>query len=733
MYRTIFFLWMAWSFIPQTFCQNIDSLKTVLPDTHDSLKATILQQIAFKLLKEEPHVAIAYFTKSVELSTSYRQHALEVDGLSGLAYCYEILQDSTNTKSFYDQTIAKAAAYRLPKKQAKQHTFYGNYLNMTSDVLLALDQYQKANQIYKSLKDTLNIIDCEMRMANAFDVHGDYLEALERNLKTYALAKAFKDTLGIASLNNNIAIIYKKQGKIDEALAYYTKVIELLRNTKYKYSIANTKVNIGLVYKDKNRLDSALVLMHQSLHYFEANEETFAKSQTYHNIGVVHQKGKRFDSALFYLSKSQVLAKKNGYVKNKIQNYLSLAEINQELRKYKEAMLHSDSAIKASEQIASLEDLRKSYKTRYQIYEKQGDLVEAFKSLKLYQAYNDSLFNDEKKQQINFLKSQAELKQKQQELAIVAHEAKISALHKEHAKNWNYALIAGVFTLFLICCILFISRNNKIKASQLLEEKSIKLVSQHAKIEKQQKKLVKKNKRLKKLNEDKNDLISMVSHDLRSPLNQIKGLINILKLCPNLNADGQEIIAKIALSTERLREMINRTLDLKAIESSRINLKSEVFDLIEVTSTVADNFNELAAEKNIQIEKQLFLEDCFISADKNYVIQILENLLSNALKFSPHDGLVAINMQNDGLKLKLSVTDTGPGIPKKDRKRLFKPFQKLSNRPTNNEDSSGLGLAIVKKYVEAMGGMVTYEDSPGGGSCFTVSFIRQTVIDAVSA
>ncbi len=733
MYRTIFLLWFIWSWIPQSVSQEIDSLKTVLPNAHDTLKAKILQKIAFEIVGDEPQVAIAYFNKSRDLAKVNRLNRLEVEALSGLAYGYELLHDSQNVNTNYLAAIELANFYRLENIKAKQHIYYGNYLNMTSNVLLAIDHYQKAASIYETSRDTINIIDTNMRIANAYDTHGDYVEALKRNVNTFELAKAFNDTLGMANLLNNMAIIFKKQNKVDVALSYYQKSIDVLETTEFKYQKANTTVNIALILKDKNQLDSALHLMHRSLLYFKSNKKQFGTTLTYHNIGVVHQKNNKIDSAIFYFNKSQALARKNRYLKTKIQNHLAIAEIRQGFNQNVAAIQHSDSAILVSQQLGSLEDLRAAYDMQYRLYEKQGNINEAFKSLKLYQSIHDSIFSDTKKQQIDFLKSQAELNQKEQELAIVAQEAEIAKLQKANAKNWNYVLIIGVIALMVITCLLLISRNNKVKTNRQLEEKSTKVAFQHSKIEKQQKKLLKKNKRLKKLNDDKNQLIGMVAHDLRSPLNQIRGLINILKLTDKLSHEGQEIMDKIAQSTDRLREMINRTLDLKAIESNKISLKNETFDLVQLISSVADNFVDLAKEKDIQIEKQLFIEDCFVNADKNYTIQILENLISNAIKFSPNHGLVAINIQTEGLKLNISVSDTGPGILKKDKKKLFKPFQKLTAKPTNNEDSSGLGLAIVKKYTEAMGGMIGYHDNPGGGSCFTVSFTRETVIDALSA
>ena len=240
----------------------------------------------------------------------------------------------------------------------------------------------------------------------------------------------------------------------------------------------------------------------------------------------------------------------------------------------------------------------------------------------------------------------------------------------------------------------------------------------------QQSILEEKNKELYALNEEKDDLVNIVAHDLRSPLNQIRGMLNLVMMAPaNLTDDQKQFITLSLSSAERLSGMIARILDVNAIESHKINLKLEMLDLDLVLDEVVTNFQIQAAEKEIVLQLILPEEPIEIELDKNYTIQILENLISNALKFSPPDSTVQVVLYAEEDVARIEVTDEGPGISKKDQKRLFSKFQTLSARPTAGEDSTGLGLSIAKRYVEAMGGNIGCSSEMGDGSTFFVEFV----------
>lgn len=224
------------------------------------------------------------------------------------------------------------------------------------------------------------------------------------------------------------------------------------------------------------------------------------------------------------------------------------------------------------------------------------------------------------------------------------------------------------------------------------------------------------------LNNEKNNLIGIVAHDLKSPLSQIKGLIYLIKMTPgSVNDEVQGYIDLIDQSTSRLNNMIEKILDVEAIEAKKINVAIERVNLSEILQTISDRFLLEAKQKNITLINNI-KDEIYANVDKAYVDQVFQNIVSNAIKFSPKDKSIYINLHREDGRAICEIKDEGPGLTGDDKKKLFGKYQKLSARPTGDETSTGLGLSIVKKFVESMLGEIWCESEQGKGASFFVAF-----------
>ena len=287
-------------------------------------------------------------------------------------------------------------------------------------------------------------------------------------------------------------------------------------------------------------------------------------------------------------------------------------------------------------------------------------------------------------------------------------------------------LSTGAFTVTQLQVLRLLSGQIAValENAQLYTQMEQRVEERTSELKVQQQILEEKNTELQSLNEEKDELVNIVAHDLRSPLNQIRGMLNLIKLSPqNLTPDQQQFLDLSLKSSERLSTMIGRILDTNALESQEITLNLEVFDLEILLEEVITNFKLQAAEKDIELHLIVPEEPIEIELDRNYTMQVLDNLLSNALKFSPSGSQVEVMLYEDGDVARIEIKDEGPGISSKDQKRLFSRFQTLSARPTAGEDSTGLGLSIAKRYVEAMGGRIGCDSEMGEGSVFFVEFV----------
>lgn len=259
-----------------------------------------------------------------------------------------------------------------------------------------------------------------------------------------------------------------------------------------------------------------------------------------------------------------------------------------------------------------------------------------------------------------------------------------------------------------------------------LEMKSLSLKRANKNIGQQNKLIEEQYQQLVSINEEKNNLINILAHDLRNPLATAMSMTELVLFeKENLSVDQHQASEIIWRGLTRMNDMIRKILDIKAIESQKIVLDFESLNIAEVVDSLQNNFEAAAKQKDIRMHFSIESDEPVIKVDRNYLIQILENLISNALKFSPYKRNIFIRVHENGHFVRISVRDEGPGIPENEINNLFKKYSKLSPRPTAGEQSIGLGLSIAKKYVEVMEGNIWCESKVGRGSEFIVEFNKE--------
>lgn len=232
--------------------------------------------------------------------------------------------------------------------------------------------------------------------------------------------------------------------------------------------------------------------------------------------------------------------------------------------------------------------------------------------------------------------------------------------------------------------------------------------------------VAKQNAELRWLNERKNQLLGMAAHDLRNPIGAIIMLADFIREGEPISDDQQVLLGEIRSSSSSMLRLIDDILDLSSIESGVIRLDLEELEPRLVLGRVVELLTPVARQKEIELDIQCDDGLQPIRADPGKLSQIIQNLISNALKFSHRRSVVRISVRQDADNLLISVADEGVGIEQGDLEKLFQPFVRARSVATENEKSTGLGLAIVKRLVEAHGGTIQVESQPGSGSTFTV-------------
>lgn len=229
------------------------------------------------------------------------------------------------------------------------------------------------------------------------------------------------------------------------------------------------------------------------------------------------------------------------------------------------------------------------------------------------------------------------------------------------------------------------------------------------------------NYALKQANELKTELLNIAAHDLRNPLQSIMGFSELLE--PKLEADPslQKYVHNIYTASQRMLHQIKEILDNAAIEAGMIQLKLKLVNITEITQQVIYHLQLSAQSKNQHIDFST-TDPFYIFADENRLSEIIENLISNAIKYSPKNKRIGVSIYKKSQTIALAVQDEGPGFTLSDKQKIFGKFQRLSARPTGGETSTGLGLSIVKQLVELHHGKIWVESEEGNGSTFVIEF-----------
>ena len=253
-----------------------------------------------------------------------------------------------------------------------------------------------------------------------------------------------------------------------------------------------------------------------------------------------------------------------------------------------------------------------------------------------------------------------------------------------------------------------------VRRKEAYKQKNVELETAYMELEKL-------NKSLHEATRVRSEFLSIAAHDLKNPLATIRGFAEMIHRESQPDSTHRQYAEFIENSSERMVNLIEDLLFTSALQSGKLKLEKEPLDLGELAYEVVEG-NKPQAEKKSQQLAFTNAENCIIEGDRRRMFQVIDNLVSNAIKYSPKKKTIWITLTMGGKTARFDVRDEGQGLSDTDKQKLFKTFVKLSAKPTAGESSSGLGLSVVRKIVELHGGTVLAE-SIGQGQGSTFSFV----------
>ncbi|QSE98955.1 tetratricopeptide repeat-containing sensor histidine kinase [Fulvivirga lutea] len=611
-------------------------------------------------LMKEPNYALNTNLKILEKNQAADDKNNTAVTLNSIGFLYRDLNQQQKALEYFERALE--LNQQLNTNGAKNDDIVSNLINI-GVVQQSLGDYRES---MKSFRNALEIKEESGSPVEVAVMH-NYLASINYNLgKNREALDHCEEAIGLLENSDNkrlLASVYKKQSEIMQRMGSYQEALASYK----KYTVLKDSI----LFKDQ--------LAQENEKYKEFIAETTEKES---KLNIIDQEMKTLE-----LTNEKVKAEQE---KQAVELMLREQEV-------KNISLQN-------EQLAKERQLQKLLLQQEKIETEQKDqeiqLLEQTKELQSVELQKKNLEEKERLREIELQKSKLELQESQLETS------------RERQRNLYY--VAGLFLIILIL----------IFGGYIYQQRvNTKLKTQYEQINEQKQEIEKINKNLVELNEEKNDLIGIVAHDLKSPLNQIAGMLDIIKMTASDKDDDQkELVEKIDKSAKRMKSMVTQILDVNAIESKSLNM-----NIISVATTtflteIIDRFEPAAEKKEITIDRQVDSNLPSIKVDEGYASEVLENLMSNSIKYSPLGKKVRVKASQVNGYVRMEFKDEGQGISKEDMKKLFGKFHKLSARPTAGEDSTGLGLSIVKRYVEALNGNVWCESEEGNGANFIVEF-----------
>lgn len=605
--------------------------------------------------------AIEQFLEAQSLYRSLNDSWNVADSHLKLGSVYRYLTDFQNAIQRYEKGLALFRELQDASGTAMALNNLGNVHYSLADYARALQCYQESLSLYLSLGDDAGIASTFANLALIYERLGDYVNALQLNQESLAIRENLGDKKGVSVSLNNIGMVYEKLSDFPNAISSHEQSLKLKRELGDLYGISQSLNNLGNAREKMGERERALACYEESLAIQKSINDKQGIAYSLNNIGHIHETLSQFQDAVRYydegLSIFQFIGDKYGVA----NSLIGLGKVLIHLKAFSEAEQKLNDALLLCEEIGLKEERYVAYETLSLLYAEKGDFQNAFEAYKQFHRAKEEVFNQEKEQRLATLQVRFETEQARKD----------SELQKKEAELFRLKTVELADAL---------------KEVQLQKE------------------------RAEEANKLKTELLGIAAHDLKNPLQSIMGFADLIAEKIDDKASVLAYNNIIKRSSERMFNIVSSLLKNLRYDETQLTLNAAPADVGEVLRLVLEHNLSLMERKSLRLSAQIE-PNCVARIDLAYMSEAFDNLISNAIKYSPYGKRIVVSLQRLSDSIRLAVQDEGQGLTEEDLSKLFVQFQPLSAKPTGGESSTGLGLYIVKQIVEKHGGRAWAESA----------------------
>lgn len=635
-----------------------------------SSTAPVESRIA-QLCKASTAAQTAEPARAYELAEQALQLANELGDPQWLAEALYCMGGANSAEARYRDALSYYERARVLYEEHENHVQVVNCwgsigLSYTrlSDYRASLESYMQALELAEATNNARAVARLQSSIGSVYLHLGDFARGLEHCMQSLVLRERIGDT-HIGPVLNNIANTYMQLGDTDKALSYYRRSLQYCVDTANEFGRGLTLINLSEVQMQRGDDRAALESLSESLSIFIAFSNLEMQAQVLLAIGYVYERQGEYPLALEYQKEAAEIAYRIEQRHTHAQTLLRMGCVYRLMQRHSESVAALIEAVRLADDIAVASLQIKVHEELARTYEELGDPEAALEHLRKVMRLGEK-----------------ELAKEQQGMAEEI------TMHFEVEK----------------------ARREK----ELYQLRNVELVGALREVEQL-------NVHLRELGNEKTELLGVMTHELRNPLAGILASVTLIKEYGDKMSQEEIVrqLRRIEETANRSSDTLEHLLEISTIESGKLTLSFQPVDLCAVVRKIASLYEERAALKQIVLECKCE-PGIVVVADEKALFDIIDNVVSNAVKYSPLHKRVWIAVERTAEHARVLVGDEGPGLTADDRKKLFGKFQRLSARPTGGEASTGLGLYIARQIAELHGGTIYAESQIGQGCVFTV-------------
>ncbi|PZR39567.1 MAG: hypothetical protein DI538_06575 [Azospira oryzae] len=599
--------------------------------------------------------------------------------------------EATRLSEQKDWAWAKSESY---KRMSYLATLHGNYTT-------ALKYDNQRLPLTIALKDSAQIANAMNVLGNTYFNLGEYDDSYYYFTQSYK-TRPRADSLQLTIALHNVGTVFKELGQFDVALEHLELSQKISRQIKDEDGEAYSLDEIGGVYLLQKKFDEAEKALLTSLSITRARGIRTLEPKTLNKIAHLYLDKGALDKSLAYFDSSAMLHKKSSNSFGLAEASLGTGKVFLKQGQYKEAMKLFEETLDTSRKMnARLLEIE-CFSELSKLHELQGDFKQSLKYYKDYKTLQDSLYSQDMLTKLFQDQVQFETETKD---VMIARLSKANDQRDSELKRQEFIRNILVVTMALTAILLFTvyrSGQRRIHINKLLME--------------HQDEIKRRSVELEQLNQVKDKFFSIISHDLRSPMNALSAILDMVDKKQVTAEEFTQLSKELRIQFNHTKTLINNLLDWTLLQMDKLKIQAEKINL---SAMVDENIKLLSSLHLKQTEMINHIQPGTTAlADTNMINLVFRNLILNGIKFTEPGGKIEIASKEEKDHYVISVTDNGVGISPEVQSILFEKTSGYSTRGTANEKGTGLGLILCKEFVEKNGGTIWLESTIGKGSTF---------------